>query len=264
MTQSTVNQLIAGIGGAHVASFFIVLARVAPLFFIAPLFSSRMIPRRVRGIIAVALAFGLTPVAAHGVQVPDQPLAIAGLIVQSMLVGLGFAFVVATVFAALSYAGAIIDGGAGFSFGGSVDPMNGTQSGVLTHVYNTVGVMIFITIGGDAWMLRGLARTFALVPLNKGPQITSLVGAASAAFGQVFIGAIELAAPAMLALLMTDVAFGMVSRVVPQLNVFAVGFPMKIGVALLIVAGTLGLLGGWLTDQLMNSVGSALQAIRIA
>ena len=264
MSQSTVNQLIAGIGGAHVAAFFVVLARVAPLFFVAPLFSSKMIPRRVRGIIAVALTFGLMPVASHGVTVPDQPLAIAGLIVQSMLVGLAFAFVVACVFAALSHAGAIIDGIAGFSFGGTVDPMNGSQSGVLTHVYNTVGVMIFITIGGDAWMLRGLARTFALVPLDKGPQITSLVGATSSAFGQMFVGAIELAAPAMLALVITDVAFGMVSRVVPQLNVFAVGFPMKVGVALLVVAGTLGFLGSWLSDQLMNSVGSALQAMRIA
>ena len=181
-----------------------------------------------------------------------------------MLVGLAFAFVVATVFAALSHAGAIIDGIAGFSFGSQVDPTNGTSSGVLTHFYNIVGLVIFITIGGDAWMLRGLARTFAIVPLTKGPQIGSLVAAASAAFGQIFVGAIELAAPAMLALIITDVAFGMVSRVVPQLNVFAVGFPMKVGVALLVVAGTLGFIGSWLSDQLMNSVGSALQAMRIA
>jgi flagellar biosynthesis protein FliR len=264
VSQSTVNQLIAGIGGAHVATFFIVLARVTPLFIIAPMFSSKMIPKRVRGVVAVALAVGLTPVASHGVHVPTDALAIAGLIVQSMLVGFGFAFVVATVFAALSQAGAIVDGIAGFSFGSQVDPTNGTQSGVLTHFYNIVGLMIFITIGGDAWMLRGLARTFAIVPLTKGPQIDSLVGAATAAFGQIFVGAIELAAPAMLALLITDVAFGMVSRVVPQLNVFAVGFPMKVGVALLVTAGSLGFIGSWLSGQLMSSVGAALQAIRIA
>jgi flagellar biosynthetic protein FliR len=264
VSQSTVNQLIAGIGGGHVAAFFIVLARVAPLFLLAPLFSSKMIPKRVRGVVAVALAVGITPVALRGLRMPGDPLAIAGLIMQSMLVGLAFAFVVATVFAALSHAGAIIDGAAGFSFGSLVDPINGAQSGVLAHFYNIVGLMIFLAIGGDAWMLRGIARTFALVPLTKGPQIDSLASAASAAFGSMFVGAIELAAPAMLALLITDVAFGMVSRVVPQINVFAVGFPMKIGVALLVVAATLGFLGNWLSDQLMNSVGSALQAMRIA
>lgn len=264
MTQSTINQLITGIAGAHVAAFFIVLARVTPLFIIAPMFSSKLIPKRIRGITAVALAVGLTPVATRGVHVPSEPLAIAGLIVASLLVGFAFSFVVATVFAALTQAGAIIDGTAGFSFGGLVDPINGNQAGVLTHLYNMVGLAIFIAIGGDAWMLRGIARTFTLVPLTKAPQIAPMVSSVSSAFGQMFVGAIELAAPAMLALLITDAAFGMVSRVVPQLNVFAVGFPMKIGVALLVVAGTLGYLGGWLTDQLMNSVGSALQAMRIA
>ena len=72
MSQSTVNQLIAGIGGAHVATFFIVLARVTPLFIIAPMFSSKMIPKRIKGIVAVALAVGLTPVASHGVHVPTD------------------------------------------------------------------------------------------------------------------------------------------------------------------------------------------------
>ena len=74
----------------------------------------------------------------------------------------------------------------------------------------------------------------------------------------------ELAAPALLALAITDVAFGMVSRVVPQLNVFAVGFPMKIGVGLLIVIATLPFLGGWLSDQISTSVGVALHSLRIA
>ena len=85
------------------------------------------------------------------------------------------------------------------------------------------------------------------MPLTKGPQLDSLVSAASSAFGQIFVCAIEVAAPAMLALMITDVAFGMVSRVVPQLNVFAVGFPVKVGVALLVVAATLPFLGGWIS-----------------
>ena len=123
MSQSTVNQLIAGIGGAHVAAFFIVLARVTPLFVIAPMFSSKMIPKRstrhrrsraCRGAHAGRLAWCRTS--------RRTPLAIAGLIVQSMLVGFGFAFVVATVFAALNQAGTIIDGIAGFSFGGPGRP----------------------------------------------------------------------------------------------------------------------------------------------
>ena len=68
------------------------LARVTPLFFIAPLFSSKIIPPHVRGMIAVGISIGLAPIALHGQHVPTDPLALAGLVVEGMLVGLGFAF----------------------------------------------------------------------------------------------------------------------------------------------------------------------------
>jgi flagellar biosynthetic protein FliR len=264
MSPTTVDQLIAGIGGGHVTAFFLVLARVAPLFWIAPMFSSKLIPGKVRVVVAVALSIGLTPVAAHGQQIPGEPLEVAALIVKGMLVGLGFAFFLAALTAAIQQAGAIIDAVSGFSLGGMVDPVNGTQGGVLTQAYSLVGLMIFIAIGGDAWMLRGFGRTFQLVPLTRGPRVELLSANAVQTFGQVFVSAVELAAPAMLTVTITDVAFGMVSRVVPQLNVFAVGFPVKIGVGLLIFAATLPFLSGWVSDQAFNSVGSALHALRVA
>jgi flagellar biosynthetic protein FliR len=81
------------------------------------------------------------------------------------------------------------------------------------------------------------------------------------AFTSIFSSALEVVAPAMLALLITDVAFGMVSRVVPQLNVFSVAFPLKVGVALLVVAASLPFLGGWMSDQMYTSVATALHAL---
>jgi flagellar biosynthesis protein FliR len=264
MSPTALNQAIGQLGGDHVTAFFLVLARVSPLFLLAPLFSAKQIPHRVRGILAVAISLGLTGVAAQGQHIPGQPLQIAGLLLVGLIVGLGFAFAVGAVFAAVHHAGAIIDSVAGFGFGSMIDPVNGNQGGVLTQVYSLVGLMIFLAIGGDAWMLRGLARTFSLVPLTHGPKLNALAAGALNSFGSIFTSAIEVAAPAMLALLITDVAFGMVSRVVPQLNVFAVGFPVKVGVAMLVVAATLPFLGGWMSDQVTNSVGTALHALSIA
>ncbi len=77
----------------------------------------------------------------------------------------------------------------------------------------------------------------------------------------MFTAALEVAGPVLLALIVTDIAFGMVSRVVPQLNVFAVGLPVKVGVALLLVAATLPFFAGWLTDALQNAVGLALRQV---
>jgi flagellar biosynthetic protein FliR len=246
-----------------VTGFFLVLGRVAPLFMLAPLFSSRMVPMRVRGVIAVGLSIGLTGVATHGQNIPGAPLAVAMLFVEGLLVGLAFAFAVSAVFAAVQAAGSLTDTLAGFSFGSTVDPVNGNQGGSLTQLYGLVGVAMFLAIGGDAWILRGLARTFDLVPLTKGPEIHSLVAGAEMAVGSIFVSAIEVAAPAILALLVTDVAFGMVSRVVPQLNVFAVGFPMKIGVALLVVSTSLPFVAGWMSDHIAGAVGVALHTIRV-
>jgi flagellar biosynthetic protein FliR len=259
-----VSQLLAQLAGNQLAGFILVLARVTPLFFLAPLFSSQMIPPRVRGLVAVALSIGLAPVALHNQHIPGDPLSLAGLTIEGLLVGFGFAFALAGLMAAVESAGALADVLAGFSFGALIDPMDGNEGGVLLQFYSLVGTLIFLAIGGDAWVLRGLARTFQLVPLTQAPQISSLVGGAEQVFSGIFAAALQVAAPVVIALLITDVAFGVVSRVVPQLSVFAVGFPAKVGVTLLVVGASLPFMGNWLSNEISTSVGAALGALHVA
>ena len=261
MNQLTLNHVLTALGGGQsITAFFLVLGRVSPLFVLAPLFSAKQIPSQVRGIVAVALAVGLTGLAMHGQTIPTEPLQVAGLMVVQLLVGLLFAFAIAALLAAVQTAGGLADILSGFSFGATVDPINGNPGGVFSELYALIGVMLFIAIGGDAWMLRGMARTFTLVPLTKAPKLGSLAHAAELSFTSIFTSALEVAAPVMLTLLITDVAFGMVSRVVPQMNVFSVAFPLKVGVSLLVVAGTLPFLGGWMQNQIYTSVATALHA----
>ncbi len=258
------SALLGNLAGNELAGFILVLARVTPLFVIAPLFSSQEIPPRVRGIIAVGISIGLTPIALHGQQIPTDPLALAGLVIEGMLVGLGFAFSLAVLMAAIESAGAMIDVISGFSYGSLINPLSGETSAVMARFYSLVGTLIFLVIGGDAWTLRGLDRTFQLVPLTRGPRLSSLLGGAEQVFSTVFAAALELAAPVLVALLITDVAFGVVSRVVPQLNVFAVGFPTKVGVAMLVVGASLPFTANWISNQLSVSVGAALGALHVA
>jgi flagellar biosynthesis protein FliR len=260
----TVNELIARFGEQHVAAFFLVLARIGPLFLLAPLFSSKLLPARVRGIVAVALAIGITPVASKGVTLPLGAFDMGGLIIKEALIGAAFAFSIGALFAAISAAGTLLDTSIGFSYGSLVDPLTGNQSTVLAQLYSLVGTMVFIVIGGDGWVVRGLARTYDLVGLDQAPDLGHLVGAMDATFAGIMTSALEVAGPVMLALILTDAAFGVVSRVVPQLNVFAVGFPAKVVVGLLLVAATLPFVAGWISGELQQDVGSALQAIRVA
>jgi flagellar biosynthetic protein FliR len=263
----TANDLLAQFSEQQVAGFILVLARVSPLFVLAPLFSSTMLPARARGIVAVGLTLGIMPIAIHagdGQQIPMDVLPLAGLILKELLVGLGFSFALAALFAAIQVAGSMLDTLIGFSFGALVDPMTGSNGGVLNQLYGLIGVMIFVVINGDAWVIQGLARSYDAVPLTDAPDIGTLVEGAQIAFGGIFGAAIEVCAPVMLAVLLTDVAFGLVSRVMPALNVFAVGFPAKVLVGLVMVGASLPFMAGWLGDELQSSVSSALHTLRVA
>jgi flagellar biosynthetic protein FliR len=258
------NELLNQIGQQQLAGFILVLARVSPLFVLAPVFSSKMLPARARGVAAVALSFGLAPWALHGHHIPLDVMQLAGMVLKELLVGLAYAFALGAVFAAVSVAGSLMDTAMGFSFGSLVDPITGNQSQILSQLYAMVGVLIFIAIDGDHWMIEGLARSYQLVPIDQMPSINALVGGADKAFVSIFTSALELAAPVLLAVLITDAAMGMVARVMPQLNVFAVGFPAKIAVGLLVMGVSLPFVGGWIADQVQLSVSSALTSIHVA
>jgi len=264
MSPADLTTLVKQITGDHIVGYFLVLARITPLFVIAPVFSSKMLIPRVRAVLAVALAVGLTPIAIHGQTLPTAPLEVFGLMVEGLIVGFTLAFAIACVFAAVSGAGVLGDSLSGFSYGATIDPINGNQGGALTNLYSFVGMALFLAIGGDAWTLRGLAATFRVIPVDRGPRLSSVMAGAEQMLTTVLVGAIEIAAPVILALIITDIAFGMVSKVVPQLNVFAVGFPVKVGVALIVVGVSLPFLGGWMTNQLETSVSAAMRSLQIA
>jgi flagellar biosynthetic protein FliR len=258
-----VSQLIAQFGEQHVVAFFLVLARVSPLFLLAPLFSSKMVPTRVRGIVAVALAVGLSPIVAAGHRLPTGPAELGGLLAKELLIGGGFAFTLGALFAAIAVAGSFLDVLVGFSYGGLLDPITGNQSAVLSTAYGLVGVMIFIAIGGDAWVVQGMAKTYDVVGLVEYPSLPHLVSGAGEAFVAIFASAIQVAGPVFLALILTDAAFGVVSRVVPQLNVFQVAFPAKVLVGLLLISATLPFVAGWLADELQRDIAAALAMLQV-
>ena len=260
----SLEPFIRQFGEQSVVGFMLVLARVSPLFVLAPLFSSKLVPGRVRGIVAVALAVGLTPVVIRGQHVPTGPWELGGMVGKELLVGLAFAYSVGALFAAISVAGNLLDVSIGFSFGSLVDPVNGTQSTIISQAYSMMGLLIFIAINGDAWVIKGLARTYDLVPLTKSPALGSLTEGAQTAFSSIFLSAIQVAGPVLLATLLTDIAVGLISKVVPQLNVMAVGFPAKIAVGLLLIGVSLPFVAGWIAGGVQGSVSDALRTLHVA
>ena len=258
------NHVLEQWGEQHAVGFILTLARIGPLFVLAPLFSSKMLPMRARVVIAVGLAIGFAQLSIGDAEVPTDVLTLGGLLLKEILVGFAFAFALAALFAAIATAGSFLDTLIGFSFGGTVDPINGTQSGVLSQLYSMVGVAIFVAIGGDAWVIRGLANTYEAIPMAEMPDLGAMVGGAQEIFSGIFLAAVQVAAPVMLAVIITDAAFGVVSRVMPQLNVFAVGFPAKILIGFVLIGASLPFVAEWIGGQLTDSVRSALQTLQVA
>jgi flagellar biosynthetic protein FliR len=249
------------LAASQVAAFVLVLGRIGPLFVLVPAFSSHMVPLRARVVVAVALAIGLTPLALGGRPLDLDTVGLAELMLKEILVGFAFALAIGLVAAALSTAGSLLDTQIGFGFGAVADPVTGVPGSVLLQLYTLFGVAIFLAIGGDAWVIEGIARTYELVPLDGLPPLERMSTGILAAFGSMMAAALEVCAPVLLALIVTDAAFGLVSRVVPQMNVFGVGFPAKIVVGLLVVAASLPFVANWFGGALEDSVGTALRGL---
>lgn len=261
--QNSAQVLLDQFGEQHVLAFFLVLSRVTPLFLLAPLFSSKMVPVRVRSVVAIGLAIGLSPVVGADQALPTDVTSVLTLIAKELLVGGAFAYALAATFAALAVAGSFLDTSIGFSYGSLVDPVNGNNSAILSSFYSMMGLMVFIAIGGDAWVIKGLARTYDVVGLTQYPSLAHIVSGASGAFVQVFTSAFEVAGPVLIALILTDAAFGMVTRVVPTLNAFQVAVPAKVVLGLLLIGASMPFVANWLGTSLQTDVGQALQSIKL-
>jgi flagellar biosynthetic protein FliR len=258
---NTALPALPDVAGEQLVAFVLVLSRVAGLFVFAPVFSSRMIPGRVRLLVGGAFALALTPLATAGQTIPNGATEIALLLIKETMVGLAFALVTGVVAAAITGAGSLLDTLTGFSLGALIDPITNVQATVFGQLYSIVAVMIFLLTGGDRLMVFGLAKSYELLPLGSLPSTGRLAALATDSLTQVTLTTVEIAAPVAIALVLTDVALGVVSRAAPQLNVFFVGLPAKILVAFSVAGAGFAFLVPHLEDQLASSVVRAVQGL---
>ena len=255
---------LTGLAGSSLIGFLLVLSRVGGLFVLAPGFSSRMIPARVKFAMAVAISLALTPMAMHGHPVEQDAGDLAMLIVKELMVGLAFALPLAIVAAGVQAGATLLDTIIGFSFAATIDPINNSQSAVLAQLYSLFAVMVFMLTGGDTVMLEGLAASYRVVPIDSFPDMTELAQQIVPLAGQVFVIGLEIAAPVVIALIVTDAAFGLIARAVPQMNVFFVGLPAKILLGFAVIGASLPFVAARVSDQLEASVYTALRALNAA
>ena len=215
-------------------AFLLATARSAAWLVISPPFSSRVIPSRIKALLAAAFALVVTPRLAASA----PPLELAPLLsslVQQVAMGVALGFLTALIFAAVQAAGDLIDLFGGFSLAFAFDPLMQTGNSVFGKLYGLLAVTLLFASSGHLLILRGFMATFDVLPLDASMSFATLGDLLTQGLAEMFVAALQIAGPLIAVLFLADVGLGLLTRVSPMLNVFSLGFPAKILLTLVLV-----------------------------
>lgn len=213
---------------AWIVAFVFPLARILGFIATAPLWGTAGIPRRTRLIVAIAITVAITPTLPP---MPDvQPGSLSGLWVmaQQMLIGIGMGFAAKIVFTAFDVAGEFIGFQMGLGFATFYDPLSSSQTPVITEFINLVALLLFLSMNGHLLYLATLAQSFFAIPVSATPLGASSWLNLAELGGKMFSAGLLLSLPIIVALMITNVALAVLTRAAPQLNLFALGFPLTL------------------------------------
>jgi flagellar biosynthesis protein FliR len=208
--------------------------RIGACFMVAPIFSAQFVPARIRVLLAIALALLVAPL----VPAPAiEPFSAAGLLVtvQQVIIGVALGFCIQILFDAVTMGGQLLANSMGLSFAFNIDPMHGASTPAVGQFYSLLVTLTFLALNGHLALIQTLVDGFRTLPVGTaglGPDgLWTIVSWGT----QIFSGALAVALPGVTALLIVNIAFGVVSRAAPTLNLFSVGFPVSLISGLIIV-----------------------------
>ncbi len=247
---------------AWLINFIWPLTRILGLIMVTPVFGHRAVPARVKVGLGVFIALIVSPA------LPPMPDVGLGtwygllVLVQQFLIGVAIGFVMRVVFTAVEAAGEIVGLQMGLGFAAFFDPQSAGQTMVLARFFNILAVLVFLAVNGHLLVLGILVESFQTLPIAAQP--VSAAGFRNvAAFGStIFAVGLQLALPLIAILLMTNLALGILTRSAPQLNIFAIGFPITLGVGLIMLDITLPYFAPQFERMIQNGLEASVSVVR--
>lgn len=234
--------------------YFWPFLRIGALVMTAPLLNAQAVPARVRLLFAVALTALIAPL------LPKlPPMALFGsdwwlAILHETIIGIALGLALQLVFEAAMLAGELVSYGMGLGFAQLVDPLHGAAAPMLGQFYQVCAMLLFLSLGGLLQVVQLLADSFHLAPVG-GTLIDASSFLALAQFGGLcFAGALRIALPAVMALLVVNLAFGAMNRSAPALNAMSIGFPLALIAGLAALCFSLPQLQVALTDLVAEAL----------
>jgi flagellar biosynthetic protein FliR len=214
--------------------------RIAAAVMAAPLFGTRALPTRIRLTFALLLTVVMAPLLPAA-----PPLAFFSgdallLVVCELLIGLVLGLSLQVLFEAMRLGGELLSSSMGLSFAQMNDPLRGSASPVLSNFLQVLAVLSFLSLGGHLALVEWLKGSFALQPVSAVGPSTAMLMAFVLEGSHLFAGGVAIALPGVCALLLVNLAFGVMNRAAPALNMMSVGFPVALGAGLIVLALSLG------------------------
>jgi flagellar biosynthetic protein FliR len=223
---------------------------------IAPPFSHRAIPARIKAMLGVALALAVSPRVVQGYHSGDAAQFLVALVAE-ILIGAVLGFLVMLVFSAVQSAGSLIDLFGGFQMAQAFDPQSMVNGAQFARLFQLTALVLMFTSGAYQLIVGGLARSFTALPLGASLDLAHPVETMVAAVTQMMLSAMQIAGPLIVVLFLADVGLGLLTRVAPALNAFTLGFPLKIILTIVLVA-----IGFVALPQIVSSLtGNAVDAM---
>jgi len=245
------------------SNFFWPLLRIGAMFIAIPVFSGRFVDGKILAGITLMITFFTLPLLPEQqtIEVFSHEGFITGL--QQIFIGISAGFVLQLVFSAIIFAGQGIAYSMGLGFASMVDPTTGVSVPVLSQFYLVLATLIFLTLGGHLVLIEMLIDSFNTLPIGAIGMERSDIWSIIAWSSRIFSAGLLMAMPAIASLLMVNIAFGVVTKAAPQLNIFSVGFPITLILGLLLMWVTIPSILGNFTNLLVESYGLIGDFLRI-
>lgn len=224
---------------ARIILFVLVLARIAGLTVLAPVFGSLMVPPRVRIALVVFLTASMLPALAAAKTAPVEFHSTTSLVlalVAETSVGLLLGLIAQFVFGAVQMAGELAGMQMGLGLSSLIDPQNHDRVVVLAQWQSTLALLLFLTVDGHHMLIQAVAQSFRHMPAGAANLSGAGLGMTVAFAAEIFVLALKLAAPVMILILLVNATLGALTKLIPQLNVMVVGFPINVAAGFFILA----------------------------
>jgi len=241
-----------------IASFIWPLTRILGLLTIAPPFGSASVPMLTKLLLGVMIAVVVSP----NVPIPPalDPASLTGLLImgQQLLIGLSMGFAVRMVFAAVEMAGELVSSTMGLGFAVFFDPQSQGRTSAISQMLSLLTTLVFLSINGHLMLLAVISDSFTSLPITAAPITTEGFHYLVLSAALIFRMGLQLSLPILVALLITNIALGVLTRAAPQLNLFGIGFPITMIAGFLLIAISLP----YMLTPLQHFLGETMDLVR--